>query len=735
MRKVIKRDGSKEIFDFSKIYNAVDAAFVHCNRTMPEDFKTTLEHTFKDENPRDLNGKLLPLTVESIQDRVQNLLFKWGYQDVYNEYLIYRYEHKVTREYVKSQRDFIDRYIQSDNNANATIDDNSNVASKNIGTLNSEIHKPWNIKISRGMVMDMLKILYPDFDHKQYIRDLTHHIIYKHDESTYAGPIAPYCCSISMYPFITGGIKHIGGLSACPHSLMSFCGIYINLIFAISGQFAGAVATSEFFVYFDYFARKEWGDNYYKHTDELIGKRTLRKLIHQYFQQVVYSINQPAAARGMQSAFVNFSYFDKPFFDGMFGNFMFPDGTKACWESVNWLQRDFMQWFNEERLRCMLTFPVESFALVYKDGHFVDQDSADFVAAEYARGHSFFTYISDSVDSLSSCCRLKNKVQTKEFNFTNGNMGVMTGSKSVITLNLNRIVQDYFAGSSGLTRDEIQKLWKQQDDSSDFDIVHYEFQKYLISILERVYKYHTAYNESLWRMYDAHMLPVYRAGFISLDKQYLTIGINGLNEAAEFLGISISDNPEYSKFCQMIFSCIKDMNTSHNGKFNGHKLTFNTECVPAESLAAKNYNWDKADGYWVPEDRNLYASYIYLPSDEKVHLFEKIRMHGKNYIGDYLDGGSAAHLNLDSHLSKAQYEKVLQYAAEQGCQYLTFNIPNSECADCGYITKVPIAKCPKCGSEHIWTYDRVIGYLTRKDKWAEPRQKEKRVYEHIPSDC
>ncbi len=404
MRKVIKRDGSKEIFNFSKIYNAVDAAFVHCNRTMPEGFKSALESTFKNENPRDINGKLLPLTVESIQDRVQNLLFKHGYQDVYNEYLIYRYEHKVTREYVKSQRDFIDRYIQSDNNANATIDDNSNVASKNIGTLNSEIHKPWNIKISRGMVMDMLKILYPDFDHKQYIRDLAHHIIYKHDESTYAGPIAPYCCSISMYPFITGGIKHIGGLSACPHSLMSFCGIYINLIFAISGQFAGAVATSEFFVYFDYFARKEWGDDYYKRTDELVGKRTLHKLIHQYFQQVVYSINQPAAARGMQSAFVNFSYFDKPFFDGMFGNFMFPDGTKACWESVNWLQRDFMQWFNEERLRCMLTFPVESFALVYKDGHFVDQDSADFVAAEYARGHSFFTYISDSVDSLSSCC-------------------------------------------------------------------------------------------------------------------------------------------------------------------------------------------------------------------------------------------------------------------------------------------------------------------------------------------
>ena len=185
--------------------------------------------------------------------------------------------------------------------------------------------------------------------------------------------------------------------------------MYINLIFATSAMYAGAVATSEFFVYFDYFARKEWGDDYYKNPDKSISINTLREKtiksqIHQYFQQVIYSINQPAAARGMQSAFVNFSYFDKPFFEGMFGNFYFPDGSQPIWKSLSWLQKDFMQWFNAERLRTMMTFPVESFALVFKDGEFVDKESAEFVAEEYARGHSFFTYISDTVDSLSSCC-------------------------------------------------------------------------------------------------------------------------------------------------------------------------------------------------------------------------------------------------------------------------------------------------------------------------------------------
>ena len=736
--KVTKRDGHKENFDYSKIYSAVDKAFKACDMIMPDPFKGVLEKTFKEDNPRDDKGKLIPLTVETIQDRIQTLLYEWDFRKVYDAYLLYRYEHKMTREYVKSQKDFIRNYMRSDNNANATVDDNSNVSCKNIGTLNVEAHKTDNIKTSRGMIMDKLKELFPEFNHKQYIKDLEGHIVYKHDESSFSGPIAPYCVSGTMYPFLTGGIRGLGGLSASPHNLDSFCGIYINWIFAMSSQFAGAVATPEFFVCFDYYARKEWGDDYYLRTDEVITapqvrrQMTIGKQIEQYFQQVVYSINQPTAARGMQSAFVNFAYFDKYFFEGMFSHFRFPDGTEAPWENIKWLQKTFMKWFNKERLRTVMTFPVESFALVYKDGKFLDEDSADFVAEEYAEGHSFFTYMSDTVDSLSSCCRLKNKMQTKEFNFTNGNMGVMTGSKSVITLNLNRIVQQAFCDNNPhgkLNRQEAQLVWR-LDKTTGNPASHNHLKRQLQEVLDRVYKYHIAYNESLWEMYDAGLLPVYSAGFIDLNKQYLTIGINGLNEAAEFLGLKISDNEDYQDFCQHIFSTIKDSNTKHNGMFNGHKLTFNTECVPAESLAAKNYNWDKADGYWVPEDRNLYASYIFLPSDPSIDIFEKIRMHGSRFIGDFLDGGSAAHINMDSHLSKAQYQKVLKYAAEEGCQYLTFNIPNSECKKCHFITKVPIIKCPQCGSEHIWYYHRVIGYLTRKDKWSAPRQEEKRIYEN-----
>lgn len=1043
---------------------------------------------------------------------------------------------------------YINKYKKASNTANATIDDNSNVANKNIGVLNAEIHKEDNLQISRRMITDKLKVLYPGFNAKNYVKDLEHHIMYKHDESSFAGATAPYCVSLTMYPFLTNGLKHLGGLSAEPKNIDSFCGMYCNLIFAVSSQFAGAVATSEALLYFTYFCKKEWGEDFFKESDsfykigyklrklfnqthywvnnakelaehdfgseeynnlrdEIIkesarpltedelrdyyehikedpnyvlklgdGTRTIRGQIHQYWQQIVYTISQPAAARGYQSAFVNFSYFDKPFFDGMFGDFYFPDGTKPDWESLKWIEKEFMMWFNKERLRCLLTFPVESFTLLYKDGKFEDEEMYNFVCDEYARGHSFFTYISDSVDSLSSCCfskdqkvlwksstggvhlttfeelhstkwepekknlrifhngswvkgksvklenrpmykvvtennkeffmtdnhinvtmdgekttdklttndylmfnttvlnavpemdehltyeqgfvigaflgdgsfggeikgtiydvnfsqnaekygilkenlnkankqlggesnaglntpynnvypvrissknlvafimkwtlwergtyahnkklnlncllqsvdfrkgildgwyntdggnsnrcyttskglaedmealitslglqcvidisdrtdepcvirgieytrnyplycvrwytptnvrqvknekhswikknnsiffkirsiekaeyddnvyciecddkeepyftlpsglithncRLKNKLQTKEFNFTNGNIGIQTGSKSVITLNLSRIIQDWFNGR------------RERNENYEFDATDASYNSlnsYINRILERVYKYHTAYNELLWDMYDANLLPVYKAGFIDLNKQYLTIGINGLNQAAEFLGMTCRDNEQYSKFCQKVLGNIKEQNAAHKDATSKHKLTFNTEQVPAESLAIKNYNWDKADGYWVPTDTNLYASYVYKPNDN-ISILEKIRLMGKNYLGDNTDGGSAAHLNLDTHLSKGQYTSLIKYAADNGCSYLTFNVPNCQCEACGFIAKQPFEKCPHCGSTNVSLWDRIIGYLTKVKNWSDSRQIEQktRIYEHI----
>lgn len=722
IKLVVKRNGKIQKYNIKKIKKGVAAAYGDTGQEIPANLYRRFNYYLDKFDDKFDDDKI---HVEDLQDVIEYFLMKEN-PDVAKAYILFRADRKKTREYVAQKKAYVENYKRQQNTADATIDDNSNVKGKNIGILNAEIHKADNIEISREMIMDKLEELFPEKDSKQYLRDLLNHILYKNDESNFAFAGSPYCVAATMYPFILNGIKDLGGLSAAPKNIDSFCGMYVNLVFALSAQFAGAVALPETLLYFTYFCKKEWGDDFWKRPDEVISGpgckrvKTIRYQIRQFWQSMIYSINQPAAARGMQSAFTNFAYFDHPFFDAMFGEFVFPDGSRPDWESLDWIQREFMQWFNDERLRTILTFPVESFSLIYRDGKFEDEETARFVAEEYARGHSFFTYISDTVDSLSSCCRLRNKLKTREFSFTNGNMGIMTGSKSVITLNLSRITQDYCA----------------EEDTADFatdKAAWYDgFKEYLGKILKRVYRYHTAYNEILWDHYDAHLLPVYEAGFIDLNRQYLTIGLNGLNEAARFMGLKCTDNEGYKEFCQTLFGYIKECNTKASGKFNNHTLSFNTELIPAESLAAKNYNWDKADGYWVPEDVNLYTSYVFEPYNPDLSALEKMRMHGRDYIGDFLDGGSAAHINLSEHLDADQNWKMLNYAGETGCSYFTYNIPQSECRDCGWIGKQPVGKCPHCGSEHIDHWDRIIGYLTKIYNWSKPRREEQklRVYQN-----
>ena len=554
-----------------------------------------------------------------------------------------RIDKAVAKEYIKkfisdselkSRADFIGSYINASNaSTGSKYDSNANVANKNIATLNAEIPKFGNIQFNRKNTSNRIAKLYSKKLAKQYVTDIENHIIYKHDESSF-GVNSPYCVAIQSYPFLTSGLRGLGGLSAAPKNIDSFCGMFVNLVFAVSSQFAGAVAVAGFFNMFDYYARKEWGDDYYlndssparvRYKKEGIEEISISKQIEQYFQQVVYGINQPAAARGFQSSFTNFGYFDKPYFEGMYGEFVFPDGTKPQWESVSYLQKKFMRFLNNERTKCVLTFPVETMSLLYVDGEYVDKEYADFTAEMLAAGHSFFIYTSDSPDTLSSCCRLSNKIQENTFSFTNGLTGEATGSKSVITLNYNRIVQNFVRENYGGDRDSYKNNkteWREK------------FKEYLINILGRVYKYHTAYNDILWDLFNAGMLPVYSAGFISLNKQYLTIGLNGVNEAWMFLGGECTYNPEYIEFTQLIEGTMKEQNTLHRTR----KEMFNSEFVPAESLGIKNYKWDKADGYWVPDGRNCYTSYFFLPDDPKISVLDKMRLHGKENV-KYLDGG------------------------------------------------------------------------------------------------
>ena len=611
----------------------------------------------------------------------------------------------------RSDVDFIEQYKTAINAASGSeVDANSNVSTKNVATMVSELHKKKNIMINRLMVHDKLIEMEEPELADEYIRQLEKHEIYTQDESS----LFPYCCAISCYSFLLHGLTHLGGTSTAPKNLDSFCGGFLNLLFLVAAQFAGAVATPEFLPYITYFIMKEYGPDFYKHTDDVVSTgvkpKTMLDVIHAKYACVTYTANQPAAARGNQSVFWNIGYFDEPYFRSLFETFYFPDGTKMTdiWPAVQWVQKDFMNWLNNERTKAILTFPVETLSLLTDGTDFVDRDTADWAAEMWAKGHSFFVYCSDTPDSLSSCCRLRNAVDASEntFSYTLGAGGLMTGSKRVITMNLNRLVQNATRGV-------------EPTDEARFAAIS----KAVRTQVTKIHKYLHAFNEIYKEEERAHLLTVYDAGMIALDKQYLTVGINGLADAAEAIGIEISDNPRYKAFVQ----CVLEPIYEEDRKDRTTELRFNCEQVPAENLGVKNAKWDKRDGYIV--NRDCYNSYFYLPEDPTCTPQGKLRLHGGEYTR-YLDGGSACHINLNEHLSKGQYKFLMKQAIKNKTPYWTFNIPNTICNNCGHISKKFLAHCPKCGSENLDYATRIIGYLTRISKWSIERQAEaaKRYY-------
>lgn len=682
---IVKRDGSLERFSLDKIMNAIIKAFHSVNE------------------PIDLNGvsRIIShlnlvdgVTVEDIQNNVEEALMKEGFYKVVKSFMLYRQRHAEDRETLEKVK-FLTDYCAASNAATGSkYDANANVEHKNIATLIGELPKSNFIRLNRRLLTDRIKKMYGKELADRYIYMLDRHFIYKNDETS----LANYCASITMYPWLIGGTLSIGGNSTAPTNLKSFCGGFVNMVFMVSSMLSGACATPEFLMYLNYFIGKEYGSDYWRNADKVVDmsikQRTIDKIVTDCFEQIVYSINQPSGARNYQAVFWNIAYYDRPYFESLFGEFRFPDGSKPDWDSLSWLQKRFMKWFNKERTKTVLTFPVETMALLTKNGDVIDTEWGDFTAEMYSEGHSFFTYMSDNADSLSSCCRLRNEIQDNGFSYTLGAGGVSTGSKSVLTININRCVQ--YAEKQGI-----------------------DYKEFLSDVTDLVHKVQLAYNENLKELQRAGMLPLFDAGYINIARQYLTIGVNGLVEAAEFLDLKINDNPDYLAFVRSVLGIIEQYNKQYRSK----EVLFNCEMIPAENVGVKHAKWDREDGYFVPRD--CYNSYFYVVEDNSLNVIDKFKLHGAPYI-EHLTGGSALHMNLEEHLSKPQYRQLLKVAATEGCNYFTFNIPNTICNDCGHIDKRYLKECPHCHSHNIDYMTRVIGYLKRVSNFSAARQEESR---------
>ncbi len=689
---IIKRDGKRAPFSIEKIKNAIRKAFLASGSFATEETLTNILSRVHISNG---------MHVEEIQNQVEVSLMSERYFAVAKAYMIYRQHHTEDRE-VRDRLNFLIDYCSAANPATGSkYDANANVEKKNIATLIGELPKASFIRLNRRMLTDRIREMFGKELSDRYLSLLNGHFIYKNDETS----LANYCASITMYPWLLQGTLPLGGNSTPPTNLKSFCGGFVNLVFIVSSMLSGACATPEFLMYMNYFIEMEYGEDYYLHADDVVDlsrkQRTIDKVITDCFEQIVYSINQPTGARNFQSVFWNISYYDRYYFQSIFGDFIFPDGSRPHWDSLNWLQKRFMKWFNAERTKTILTFPVETMALLTRNEEVRDEEYGDWTAQMYSEGHSFFTYMSDNADSLASCCRLRNEIQDNGFSYTLGAGGVSTGSKSVLTINLNRCVQ--YAFKKGIP-----------------------YIEYLEDVVDLMHKVQLAYNENLRDLMEKGMLPLFDAGFINIGRQYLTIGVNGLVEAAEFLGIKITDNPDYVAFVQGVLGMIERLNKKYRTK----DVMFNCEMIPAENVGVKHAKWDKEDGYIVPRD--CYNSYFYIVEDENTNILDKFRLHGSKYI-EHLTGGSALHMNLEEHLSKAQYRQLLRVAAKEGCNYFTFNIPNTICNTCGHIDKRYLHECPKCGSHDVDYATRIIGYMKRVSSFSQPRQKEaaRRYYANV----
>lgn len=718
MNYVVKRDGSKEEFDAKKIVAAARRAYESVDEYMPKKVEKDL---------LSLDGSK-QRSVEQIQDAVEFYLMKAN-PKVAQSYIRYRYQHQLDRAEEASIREEIQYmmgYQKNGQNAatSSATDPNANMNVKNVANLEAEVYKPRNRKTQRIMIYDSIKSLYGKQLAEQYLKDLEGHLIYTHDEAS-TPTIKNYCEAVSLYPLLIHGTSSMDGTGTkAPHWLQSFVGQLYNLTFLLTAQCKGAVAFGEFFNFFDYYAVKDFGPNYHLKEDMMMTtdvcnhRYTIGQYIEQMFQTIVYNWNQPAGNRAYQSPFTNISYYDKNYWKAMFGDFYFPDGTQPSWERVDYLQKKFMRWFNAERSKVLLTFPVETMALLTDGQDVIDKDYKEFTSQMYAEGHSFFTYLSDNPDSLASCCRLRNEIKDNVFSFTNGLTGVQTGSCNVITINLSRLTQDW---ARKHTEDAYNGPIDYHKDIPNLD----GFKEYLTEVVKRVHKYHIAYKTMLYEWEANGMFTASNAGYITMKKLYSTVGLNGINEAAEFLGMKCSYNEDYKNFCNLITKTISDLNKEEGTK----RFTFNTEFVPAESLSSKNYNWDKNDSYWVPKNRNLYNSYFYLASDPNTSILDRFRLHGREFTGN-LDGGVGLHCNLEEHLSYNQYMHLIDFAIKVGCSYFTFNIPNCQCDKCGHIEKHHFDVCPKCGGTEITDWTRVIGYLRPVPKFDKERYKEAltRVY-------
>ena len=592
-----------------------------------------------------------------------------------------------------SYTDFIDNFVDKQTVADASIDGNSNVGHKDIVTLENEMSKPHSKLLVFNKIFYELNKKYGFKVANDWLRSEWNGAYYLHD--AYNASFKPYCFAYDIEKLVKEGLYFIDNFNYQPpkhlNTYTDFVGEFVSWT---CNRSSGAVGLPSFLIYSFYFWKKDCESGYTSDPDTLMK---------QEFQRIIYKLNQPFLRSSIQSAFTNFSIFDRPYLESLFGAKEFPDGTFI----INYIdeiieyQKKFMEVVSEIRSENMMTFPVLTYALLRQNGKFVDEDFAKWCCEHNRKWADSNFFVSDDITSLSNCCRLVSdltKVNKQKAYFNSiGGTALEVGSVKVNTINLARIAYE-----TKTTQEYIELLKKR-----------------VVLCLQTL----DVIRHIIQRNVEKGLLPNYSLGVMSLTSQYNTIGIIGVYEALQKYGFTCQDefgNTFYSEEGVRVAEEILRTITEVKDEFTEDKdYSVNIEEVPAERAAAILQEKDK---FFFPNERYelpLYGNQ-WIPLGVKTTLQEKIRLSAR--LDKACSGGSIAHINIDSPFPNFDIAwKMLNYVADAGVTYFAFCTKISACeSNHGFYGEV----CPICGKPKHTTYQRIVGFLTPTTTYSEERKKE-----------
>lgn len=593
--------------------------------------------------------------------------------------------------------DFINNFIDAETVADASVDGNANVGSKDMRTLMNEMPKAHRKLLAYNKIYYELNKKYGFKTANEWLNKEWTKALYMHDADT--STFVHYCFAYDLKDLAERGLYFLNNFNAePPKHLSTFVDFVKEFISFASNRSSGAVGLPNLIPYMYYFWKKDCETGYATKSDDYYAR--------QQIQRFIYAVNQPYVRDGMQSAFTNVSVFDGPYLEALFGGSEFPDGSFMIdsLEEIQEFQKLFMEVVADIRQHNMFTFPVLTISLLRQNHEFKDKAFAEWGIKHNMKWNDSNLFIDDNVTSLSNCCRLKSNIDDLGYFNSIGGTALKVGSVKVSTINLARLALEHSA-----TEQEYLVALK---DLVELDCKVLDVVRYIIR-----------------RNVEKGLLPNFSKGLVDFEHLYNTVGFIGIYETMKTFGYIKKDefgNTFYTAKADAFGKKIFEVIHRTKDQFALDKdYKINCEQIPGEQAAAK---MQKADELLYPDtvvdDLPLYGNQ-FIPLGIKTTLQERIRI--ASLFDSYCNGGSIAHINIDAPFSNfEQAWKMTEYIADQGLTYFAFNTKIQTCKhNHAFYGKI----CPVCGNPVDTEYTRIVGFYTPIKTWSTPRKQEYKMRE------